>query len=114
MKAILLSVVAIVLSTALNAKAMNRLGAKDLAAAHDEVIQELQTLNKDFHVAIRHRVAAETESILLTAEVETLPGAEVAKPWVLTSPQATLNSVDGEEVSAFETAQLAPGDRHRD
>ena len=133
MKAIILSltlVLSALLTTTTTAQAMNRLTAKDIAAAHDEVQQELKSLNKDFHIEIRERIAtsggtdrtialapgatAEDGSILLAAEVETLPGAEITEPWILASPQAALDGVNREEVRAFETAQLIPSNGNSD
>lgn len=105
--------------------AMSHASAADLATAREEAMSELKDLNKEFHVTIRERVAGETEgltgapadedgSALLRAEIETLPGAEVSQPWILASPQATLDGVDREEIGSFETAQFVPANRASD
>lgn len=107
-------------------QAMSRASAADLDEAHQEAMAELKGLNKDFHIAIRERVANETDALgasslennstLLagSAEVETLPGAEVTEPWILAAPETVFDRGDREDVGSFETAQLIPVDRTSD
>jgi hypothetical protein len=111
MKVIFLSLFMVFIAT--TAQAMDHLSASDFAAAQDEAQQQLKTLNKDFHIEIRERFAAsggtaaalepgvtpEDGSILLAAEVETLPGAEIAEPWILASPKPATDVVNREQVS---------------
>ncbi len=121
MKAIIFT--SLLLLIAPNAQAAEKLAratASELMGAKDEAMAELKDLNKEFHITIRERVAADIAaptdadgSALLsaTAEVETLPGAEVAEPWILAAPDATLDVLNREDVGAFETAQLLPLNR---
>jgi hypothetical protein len=125
MKAIIFTSIFMLISPA--AQAMSHATAADLAGAKEEAMAELKDLKKEFYITIRERVASETEAVgkpadedgsaLLAgtgagaAEIETLPGAEVAQPWILAAPDATLDVLDREDVGAFETAQLVPLNR---
>jgi|GEM_PF-6874140 len=101
---------ALVMLASTQAHAMSQASADDLAAASEASADELKSLNKDFYVSIRERISNDSESTLLTAEVETLPGAEVARPWVLTTLQPSIDGLDRDEVGPFETAQFIPAD----
>lgn len=101
--------------------AMNARSAADLAAASSDARSELKQLKKDFNISVHQRVASESQinraaneplddgSMLLAAEIETLPGAEVTEPWILPA-QTSGHVIDRESVGTFESAQLVPGD----
>ena len=100
--------------------AMSKASAADLASAQATSANELKAIRDDFHVEIRDRFAKADKAILdnanldstafVSAEIETLPSAEIAAPWVLHSSDASADVLDREDVSTFETAQLVPGD----
>jgi hypothetical protein len=120
MKTIILTVLFMLVSPSVHA--MTHQTARDLASASEDAMNELNALNKNFDISIHNRVAASAElptnqdnSVLVARpEVETLPGSEVAEPWVLASPEASLNVSDRKDVGPFETAQLLPSNRTGD
>jgi hypothetical protein len=131
MKAIIFT--SLVMLVCPSVQALSRATTAELNDAKDAAVAELRDLNTEFHITIRERVASETnaagapadaaESAALLAgaapsadhatlaEVETLPGAEVASPWVLAAPKTSVDVFDGEDAGTFETAQLLPSNR---
>lgn len=98
---------------------MTALTQRELNDAQEAASAELKSLRETFHIAVRERLAITDEPDRTSFEVETLPGAEVSRPWVLhAAGPETLNAsadvLDVKNIGSFESAQLSPSDRSGD